>query len=734
MKKVIPTLVFLLAVVTAYANPVDKAAAAKVAGNLLQKQVVDATPDSFTECYLFVGTDGTGFALIAADDCVPLLLGYSLQGTFPVDRPLPHHIDTWLKAYQYDIDATAKAGIKAVKYNTPRDTAVGPLLTTTWNQAPLYNWQCPYSVADSDYAVTGCVATAMAQVMKYWNHPAVGRGSHSYTPSGFSSQTAVFDTTHYDWAHMPNALGFGSTEVEINAVAQLMYHAGVAVEMMYSTYSSGAYSSSGGNPDLACAENALKDYFRYNQALFSASREDYSDADWDVLLTTELNAARPIFYSGHDNDGGHAFVIDGYDTRGLYHVNWGWGGYCDGYYTFDNLSPTGSGIGGNHSNSYSYENQVLINVFPASEASTVTVSVVPSDPLLGTVTGGGSFAPYTTTTLHATATEGHRFLMWKKGNRYNPFTFSPNNDYTDTALFAPIYGDTLSYCFSSNQVNLWGESAQTTPEWGIRIPPNSIPARRQLKQLQFYGVSQAEYTVKVYVGANFDLMAFSANKSTTGFDWYTVTIPDAIPLIDSLPLWIVLTSHSYVNPAVLSGYSGNPDGSWYKRAGSSWEHLEDRNEYGSWMIRAILEELEQVAVTVESNNPNRGEVSGGGLYFPGDTALLEATPAPGYRFVRWSTGARTNPYHHRVTTAETITATFTATEGIDEVDSNVPTVIQNGLEVSISNPQGLGLSLYDIQGRQLAISQRSTFNFQLPAPGVYLLRCGDYSKKIVAIR
>ena len=412
MKKVIPTLVFLLAVVTAYANPVDKAAAAKVAGNLLQKQVVDATPDSFTECYLFVGTDGTGFALIAADDCVPLLLGYSLQGTFPVDRPLPHHIDTWLKAYQYDIAATAKAGIKSVKYNTPRDTAVGPLLTTTWNQAPLYNWQCPYSVADSDYAVTGCVATAMAQVMKYWNHPVHGRGSHSYVPSGFSRQSVNFDTTYYDWTNMPNALGPLSSHEEIAAVAQLMHHAGVAVDMNYSPSSSGAVVSSYGNAESICAENALKDYFRYNQALFSASREDYSDADWDVLLTTELNAARPIFYSGHDNDGGHAFVIDGYDTRGLYHVNWGWGGYCDGYYTFDNLSPTGSGIGGNHSNSYSYENQVLINVFPASEASTVTVSVVPSDPLLGTVTGGGSFAPYTTTTLHATATEGHRFLPY----------------------------------------------------------------------------------------------------------------------------------------------------------------------------------------------------------------------------------------------------------------------------------------------------------------------------------
>lgn len=726
------TLLFLITIGSAVAKPIDPEAARQKAQRLLGKAVVDATPADFTECYLFVGTDGTGFVLVAADDCVPPLLGYSRSGIFPTDKALPHHIDTWLKAYQYDIAVAAKAGVSGVKYNTMRDTTVGPLLTTTWDQAPFYNWQCPYSVRDSAFSVTGCVATAMTQVMKYWNHPAVGRGSHTYAASGFGSQTAVFDTTHYDWNHMPNALGALSTEEEINAVAQLMYHAGVAVDMSYSPRSSGAQVSSYGNPDNTSAENALKNYFRYNQALFSVSREDYSNAGWNDLLTAELNASRPILFSGSDNDGGHAFVIDGYDTMGLYHVNWGWGGYCDGYYTFDNLSPTGSGIGGNPTNSYSYNNKILLQVFPASEDSMATVSAVPSDILAGSVTGSGTFASYTTTTLRVSASEGYRFLSWKNGNHYNPFTFAPNNDYTDTAVIVPIFGDTLAYCSRAYQ-ELWGEYSNTAPEWGIRIPALSIPAHRQLNAVEFYGVSNASYIISVFLGQNFEQQVFSTTKNTPYFDWYTVPLTDVVPLIDSLPLWVVLTSHSYSNPAVISSYSGNPDGSWYKRAGTSWEYLENRNEYGSWMIRAILGELDQVTIAVEANNDARGSVAGGGLYYPGDTALLVATPAEGYRFVRWSTGSRENPYHHRVTAAETITATFVSSEGIDEVNANSLSVVQNGLTVSISNSQGLALALYDIQGRQLFLSSHHSSLITLPAPGIYMLRAGDSVRKIVAL-
>lgn len=730
MRKTLVLLLPLLMATVAVANPVGKAEAAKKASSLLHKQVVDATPASFYECYLFVGVDGSGFALIAADDCVSPILGYSMNGTFLADS-LPHHIRTWIDAYQFDIAASAKEGGVTTKYNTPRDTAVGPLMTTTWNQAPWYNAQCPYSASESNYTVTGCVATAMAQIMKYWNSPAVGRGSHSYNLSGFGLLSANFDTTHYAWDSMPDALDYNSTEAEIAAVAQLMYHAGVAVEMGYGVDGSYATVSSYGSVDRICAENALKNFFRYNQALFTAIRDDYTYPEWDSILSSELNAARPILFSGRDNEGGHAFVIDGYDSLGLYHVNWGWGGYCDGYYTFDNLSPTRSGIGGNPSNSYSYDNRVLLHVFPASEDSLVTVSVVSSDPLIGTVTGSGTFPSYTTTTLHATASEGYRFLSWKSCNHNNPVTFSPNNDYTDTAIFVPIKGDTLGYCFAGN-LGLWGEYGSTPSEWAIRIPANAIPARRQFEEVRFYGVSGAEYSVKAYLGANFDRIVSATTLTTQDFAWYSIRLSDPIPLIDSLPIWIVLSSNSYLNPAPYSAYSGNPDGTWYKRAGTTWEHLEDRNEYASWMISAVLREMAPVTISVEVNNPDRGSVTGDGSYYPGDTAILTAIPADGFRFAGWSNGERSNPLHLRVTTSTTLSATFLPSVGIDEVSLSDFQASISGLTLTVSNPTETPVTIYDIQGRQLFTSHLSPFTFQLPAPGVYILRCGGSARRIVA--
>ena len=729
----------------ALAKTVDLAVARVAAAHLLQKEVFCATPETFTECYLFVGADGKGFALIAADDCVRPVLGYSLTGTFPAEK-LPSHILGWIEAYELNIRTLRNLGITPsektrqewqmlaeTKFRTVRDTAVGPLMTTQWNQSPWYNQMCPYSIQDEAYSVTGCVATAMAQVMKYWNHPAVGRGSHSYMPHGFSLQSAQFDTTHYDWTHMPNRLGWNSSQEEIDAVALLMYHVGVAVEMNYSPQSSGAHVSAYGDPNSASAENALKNYFRYNQALFSAYRGNYSDAEWNDLLTTELDASRPVMLSGTDGHGGHAFVIDGYDSLGFYHLNWGWGGYCDGYYTFDSLSPSASGIGGNESNSYSHDNHALLHVFPASEDPVVTVNVVSSDPAVGTVNGGGTMASYTTTTIRATANEGYRFLHWKSGNHYNPFTFAPNNDYSDTAIFAPIYGDTLGYCFSGYQ-GLWGEYGNNPPEWGIRVPARSVPHHRQLNAVQFYGVSNATYTLNVFHGNNREQLIFSATPSTSDFGWVTVPLSSPVPLVDSLPLWITLTSRSYTNPAVYSSYSGNPDGTWYKRAGTTWEHLEDRNEYYSWMIRALLGELEQVTVTVEANYADRGTVDGSGSYYPGDTAILTATPAAGYRFAGWSTGEQDNPLHLRVTGPATIIAAFVPQPvGIEESELEGCRVELSGLNLTIDNPQGLTVSLYDMQGRQLVSSASRQASFTLPATGVYMLQAGGKSHKIVAL-
>ena len=722
----------LLLTIPAFAKPVDKKVAAQMARDLLRKEVMEVTPQDFTEFYLFVGADGHGFALIAATDLVSPILGYSREGVFPTDRELPHHIAAWLKGYQYDIAETVKAGIEAPKFNHPRDTAVGPLMTTTWNQRPRYNSQCPYSAADSAYTVTGCVATATAQVMKYWNHPAVGRGSHSYTTGNFPTQSANFDTTHYDWAHMPDALDGNSTEEEIAAVAQLMHHVGIAVEMKYRVNASSAAAPSRGRSDKICAENALKNYFRYNQSLFSAARIDFSNEEWDSLLTSEFNASRPVLYSGRDYDSGHAFVLDGYDSLGLYHVNWGWGGSCDGFYTFDNLSPSGSGVGGNPSNAYNNDCWALFHVFPASENPSVTVNIVNANPEMGTVTGGGTFPSYTPITISATAPEGYRFLTWKSGNHANPLTISPNNDYTDTAVFAPLYGDTLGYCFG-NFLDLWGEYTGYASEWGIRIPAGSIPAHRQLNAVQFFGVSGAETTIKVYLGDNFDRMIFSTTYTPTENQWYTVPLPTSTPLIDGQLLWIVLSCGTYSNPVMGSSYSGNPDGCWYKRSGTTWEHLVDRNEYMSWMIRAILGELQQVDIVVESNDPVRGTVTGSGSYYPGDTAILTATPADGYRFAGWSTGDRENPLHMRVTTPETIIGTFVENTGIEDVEANELRYSLNGLVLTVFNPTAAPVCLYDIQGRQIAKSQLSTFNFQFTTPGVYLLHCGPAVKRIVVL-
>ena len=739
---------FLLFVVgITNAKPVDPVVALRIAENLLNKSVVDATPADFSQCYLFIGADSNGFVLVSADDCVRPVLAYSRSERFSTEN-LPQHIRHWLTAYQTNIAALVEDGAVAspkvqsewqnflgAKYHFVRDTAVGPLITTQWSQDYPYNLQCPYSSSAQTNTLTGCVATAMAQVMKYWNHPAVGRGWHSYDHSIYGTQSANFDTTHYDWTHMPDSPSWASTDQERNAVAQLMYHVGVALEMNYGTSRSGAHQISHGETSTPSSENALKKYFRYNQGLFSIAKVEYSDIEWDSLLTAELDASRPMLIFGSDGTDGHAFLIDGYDSLGFFHVNWGWGGYCDGFFTLDSLNPLGSGVGGNTTDCYNNDVNATIHIFPASESPSVTVSAVSADTTMGTVSdGGGTFAPYAQNiTLLATAAEGHRFVGWKSRCHYNPFRFSPNNDFSDTALFAPLGGDTLGYCHDGLS-KLWSDYASFPLEWGIRIPARVIAARRQLEQVQLYALPGADYTLKIYSGTMPDRLLYSTNISSDIWGWKSIPVTTPLPLYDTMPLWIVFTCGSYSNPVSASSYSGNTDASWYKRNGSTWEPVTVRGEYWSWMIRAILGSLSPVDIEVLSSDDTKGTVSGSGSYYPGDTAVLFATPAPGYRFAGWSTGDTDNPLYLRVTSSGSIIGSFLPATGIDPIDSHPSPFIAHlsGLTLTVENTSGDPVDLYDIQGRLLSTfnSQLSIFNFQLP--GVYLLRCGTTVQKIVA--
>lgn len=227
-------------------------------------------------------------------------------------------------------------------------TAVEALMTTTWDQAPYYNDLCPYDNNYNELTVTGCPATAMAQIMKYWDYPEHGTGYHSYNSENYGTLSANFEATNYQWGSMPNSINNSN-----NAIATLMYHCGVSVEMQYgvaATGGSGGYVIEAQSPIQHCCEYAYKTYFGYKTTMQGLFRENYSDASWIQMLKTDIDAGRPIQYAGFGQGGGHTWVCDGYDANNYFHMNWGWGGTYDGYFSLNNLAPGTGGAGGGSGN------------------------------------------------------------------------------------------------------------------------------------------------------------------------------------------------------------------------------------------------------------------------------------------------------------------------------------------------------------------------------------------------
>lgn len=218
-------------------------------------------------------------------------------------------------------------------------TSIAPMLGgIRWNQGDPYNALCPVITSTGKRTMTGCVATAMAQVMMYYNYPASGQGATSYTSETHKFQlSSDFSKVAFDWANLTGTYSSTSTAIQKNAVATLMYNCGVAVNMNYDL-SSGAQTK-------AMAE-AMRKYFKYDQNLELYSRNYYTRDEWSNLLKSELNAGRPLLYAGYSRDGGHQFVCDGYDANGFFHFNWGWGGSSDGYFQISALDPSEQGIGG----------------------------------------------------------------------------------------------------------------------------------------------------------------------------------------------------------------------------------------------------------------------------------------------------------------------------------------------------------------------------------------------------
>ena len=288
--------------------------------------------------YVVSSGDNAGYVMVAGDDVVSNpVLGYSTGGEFDYGTA-PDNLKWWIGEYARMIEYAAEHGMAVAE--TPKfDTSLDPMIKTHWNQDYPYNNLCPWLSEDMQ-GYTGCVATAMAQVMKYHRWPERGTGSHTYTdPYCGQTLSANFGETTYRWDLMPNDYDGSWTDEQIEAVATLMAHCGVAVEMMYQPDGSGAYSQ-----DLPAA---LVNYFGYAKDVIYLERDYYTQNEWIGMVKDELDAGRPLYYSGASSSSGHAFVLDGYNTEGYFHVNWGWGAYLDGYFLIATLDPGDSqGIGG----------------------------------------------------------------------------------------------------------------------------------------------------------------------------------------------------------------------------------------------------------------------------------------------------------------------------------------------------------------------------------------------------
>ncbi|MBR3710232.1 MAG: C10 family peptidase [Bacteroidales bacterium] len=366
-----------------------------------------------------------GFVIVSGNTVLPPILGYSDHEAFPSMEDAPENFTAWIQHYSEMIDFAIENGVlpepeieqqwdEALKGQFPSKgmSTVTPLITTHWNQDCYYNEYCPSTGGGwwggpCGHVYAGCVACAMAQVMKYWNHPEIGFGSHSYVHGTYGEQTANFAATTYHWDNMPEQIYSHN-----DAVATLMYHCGVSVNMNYAPDGSGAQSKD--------VETALRSYFGYCGSKYR-EKNKYDNNVWIAMLKSELDLSHPIYYSGSSGSAGHAFVCDGYDSNDLFHFNFGWSGSGDDYYSLYDV------------NGYNSSQAAVMNIVPmdirADDNGIIYVSADGEG-------NGSSWSNATSKLEYASClSSGGNIRVWvKKGTYYgdetdpeNAFSITPSN-------------------------------------------------------------------------------------------------------------------------------------------------------------------------------------------------------------------------------------------------------------------------------------------------------------------
>ena len=311
-------------------------------------------PQKSDAFYVFNAKDNGGFVIVSGDDRTEDILCYSERGNLDVDQ-VPENMKWWLDELARQIEALGTS-LEAAPHRAP-SAAIAPLIKSKWSQHAPYNYMCPdgnyVDYDESGYntgnrCVTGCVATAMAQIMYYWKWPKTCPALDAYEVSTSKTLKALPATT-FKWDKMKDTYGWNETGTSANAVAELMRYCGQAVHMWYSPSGSGA----------AVSANVMASIFEYSPNSHDISRDNYSVSRWESIIYDELANQRPVLYDGGSNSSAHQFIVDGYDGAGLFHFNWGWGGSSDCYGVLSLADPYGDG------NGYQYGQGAIIGVKPA---------------------------------------------------------------------------------------------------------------------------------------------------------------------------------------------------------------------------------------------------------------------------------------------------------------------------------------------------------------------------------
>lgn len=420
MKKISLFILGIMLATSGFAAEVPQDKAASVATRLItEKEVaVDAVKSvqpmysNGTKAYYVVNFEPQGWALISADDTSTPLIGYSPTGEYVVEQ-MPENMQGWMRLYGDQVvknsrlkAATQAAGwevassrsIEPKSVSTRATTGkIAPLVTVNWNQGGKYQKYCPTSSAGQ--AVVGCVAVSMAQAMSVAQYPPRPSGSFSYDSGTFGMLSCNYDNEpDYNWADILSGAN------DLDDVARLLWHCGISVKMNYGVSGSGTQNS--------YIVSALKRNFGYPSSVSYYSRESVNnDNTWKEMILEELSSGRAVCYSAADLEKGygHAFNLDGYDGSAFFHINWGWGGYGDGYFTIDNLTDNKMNM------SYTAQHAMVVGVrAPSNKPSDITLektTVLENQPA-GTVVSAISVESEATNPVYAYEIKGPYSLIF----------------------------------------------------------------------------------------------------------------------------------------------------------------------------------------------------------------------------------------------------------------------------------------------------------------------------------